>query len=480
MKDLGPSPQPTLVPTGINDSGLVTGAFVNISLLSGFTVAPFVYQNGSIRAMAGVPQDFVPFGLTNSGIIAGTRISVQGANVNTFFFNSQALLVPALGSQPAVLPPQSGTQGAAFGLSHSGAWVSGGSIDPAAAFVNPTLWYNGNAQALPLLSGYQSGAAIGVTDGGIAAGMAFNYNLKLTSDPNAAAHAVLFRPGAVTDLGVLAGDKSSMALSINNSGAITGFSSALIPQVGLQLVALLYPASSSYRAFLYTNGALYDLSKLLVNGTGWQLSYPNAINDARQIAGTGIFQGQQHAFLLTPAVTPQITAVVGGGLSVPAVGNISANGILTIYGSAFTASGVSRGVIGSDVVNNSLPTNLANTCVQSGNTRWSLYYVSAGQINALAGPLPASGTVPVSVIANCGTTNEIPSASMNVPVAAQSPEFFYFVQNTNGQNPVAALFASSGAYVGPPGLIAGATFAPAHVNDVLCSAQLGDRPIHPR
>lgn len=479
MKDLGQSPQPTVVPTAINDSGLIAGTFININLFSGFTVAPFVYQNGSIQTLAGVPSDFVPFGLTNSGQIAGTRVTVQGTNVNSFYFHSQALSVPAPGSQSTVLPPQSGTQGAAFGLSRNGGWVAGGSIDPAAAFVKPTLWHNGNPQALPVLTGFQSGGAISVNDSGMAAGMAFNYDLTLSSDPNAAAHAVFFNNGAITDLGVLAGDKSSMALSINNSSSITGFSSALIPQLGLQLVALLYPASSNYHAFIYTNGTLYDLNKLVTVGAGWQLCFANAINDAGQIVGTGLFQGQQRAFLLTPVSTPQITAVVGGGLSVPSVTNISANGILTIYGNAFTPSGVSRNVSGSDLVNNSLPTNLANTCVQSGNTRWSLYYVSAGQINALAGPLPASGTVPVSVIANCGAASEIASASFNVPVAAQSPEFFYFVQRPNGQNPVAALFALSGAYAGPPGLIPGATFTPAHVDDVLTVFGTGWGPTDP-
>ena len=470
IKDLGSSPRPTVLPTGINDSGIVTGAFLNISLFAPITVAPFIFQNGSIQALMGVPQDFLPFGLTNAGQIAGTRVDINGSNVNSYLFNSQALFVSAPGSQATVLAPQSGTQGSAFGISRNGTWVSGGSIDPAAAFINPTVWHNNIPQVLPLLSGFKSAGAIGVNDSGQATGMAFNYDLTLQSDPNSSAHAVLFKNGAITDLGVLSSDKSSMALSINNSGSIVGFSSALVPQLGLQLVALIYPASSSYHAFIYTNGSMFDLNRLLLNGSGWQLSFATAINDAGQIAGTGIFGGQQHAFLLTPASPPQITAVVGGGLSVPAVSNISSNGIVTIFGSGFTAHGVTRTAGGSDFVNNALPSNLANTCVQSGNTRWGLYYVSETQINALVGPLPASGTVPVSVITNCGTTNEIATASVNVPVAAQSPEFFYFVQNADGKNPVAAIFAAgdlTGGYVGPPGLIAGGTFTPAHVNDVL-------------
>jgi uncharacterized protein (TIGR03437 family) len=45
--------------------------------------------------------------------------------------------------------------------------------------------------------------------------------------------------------------------------------------------------------------------------------------------------------------------------------------------------------------------------------------------------------------------------------------FFYFVHNKDGHDPIAAVNAVTGAYVGAPGLIAGASFAPAKADDIL-------------
>ena len=91
--------------------------------------------------------------------------------------------------------------------------------------------------------------------------------------------------------------------------------------------------------------------------------------------------------------------------------------------------------------------------------------------------LPASGTVPVTVVTGCGTANEVAPAAFNVPVAASRPSF-----STSSRMPTANRAAirppwsSTGAYVGPPGLISGATFAPAHAGDVLTAFGVGWGP----
>jgi hypothetical protein len=41
-----------------------------------------------------------------------------------------------------------------------------------------------------------------------------------------------------------------------------------------------------------------DLNQLIRAGSGWQRITASAINDGGQIVGAGMFQGQQHAFLL--------------------------------------------------------------------------------------------------------------------------------------------------------------------------------------
>jgi uncharacterized protein (TIGR03437 family) len=260
---------------------------------------------------------------------------------------------------------------------------------------------------------------------------------------------------------------------VNNVGWATGFKTDTAGSGGLSpLNLLLYPDDPNYRAFLYLGGKIYDLNTLVTNANGWTLTNATAVNDAGQIVGGGFVNGQEHAFLLTPVVatgpTPTISAVTGAANSSPPVGTISTNGYFTLYGSSFTSDPtVSRGLRGSDLVNNTLPTNLASTCVNVGNARAFLSYVSAGQINAVAPTLPATGPVAVSVVAGCGTGTETSSPAMSLPVAAVSPEFIYWVANKNAPSPVIAVDAISQAYIGAPGLIPGVTFRAAKTGDVL-------------
>ncbi len=177
-----------------------------------------------------------------------------------------------------------------------------------------------------------------------------------------------------------------------------------------------------------------------------------------------------------PGTAPTITSVDGGGLSVPPVASISANGYFSIFGSNFAPAGTSRRLESQDVVNGSLPTSLGSTCVNVGPTRAFPTYVSPIQINAIAPSLPASALVQISVVANCGTANEITSPILTVPVAEASPEFLYWVQNANGQDPVIAVDAVHGDYIGPSGLIPGVTFRPARAGDILTLYAIGFGP----
>jgi hypothetical protein len=45
---------------------------------------------------------------------------------------------------------------------------------------------------------------------------------------------------------------------------------------------------------------MYDLNALIDPSLGWQLLAGYGINNAGQITGSGIVNGQSHAFLLTP------------------------------------------------------------------------------------------------------------------------------------------------------------------------------------
>jgi uncharacterized protein (TIGR03437 family) len=478
LTDLNLSAQSTPVPMAVNDSGVVAGAYLTAILGNGsgsLSSTPFiVQQDGSLLQPPSSLQSLLPFGLNNAGQMVGSQVEISGNSLN-FFINSKAVLFPITGGATTILAPPPGTgAGVAFGVNSTGA-VAGGSIGQGGNEVTPLIWQNTKPQTLPILSGYLQSAAASINDSGVAAGAAFDMDFDVLTDPTATAHAVLFNTdGTVTDLGVLPSDLSSFATGINNSGTVVGFSNADVPNFTLQLAGIFYPPQSIYHPFVYTNGKMYDLNTLLANGTGWTLYFASAINNVGQIVGTGLVAGangpEQHGFLLTPVGGPSVTSVVGAGLSTPAVTSISPNGLFTIFGSGLAAA--PAGLTSSEIVNNELPTNLGSTCVQGGNSQWGLFYVSPGQINALAGDLPSSGTVPVSVITNCGTANPVATPAVNVAVAAAAPEFLYFVDNANGENPVAVI-RQNGAYVGSPGLIAGATFTPAKAGDVLTAFGVG-------
>jgi probable HAF family extracellular repeat protein len=110
---------------------------------------------------------------------------------------------------------------------------------------------------------------------------------------NAAVHAFLWNNGKMQDLGTLGGANSA-ALAINASGQVVGNSTTLAEAVAGGSTVI-------HHAFLWENGAMKDLNSMLPAGSGWFVFGVLAINDAGQIVGNGIFNGQERACLLTPA-----------------------------------------------------------------------------------------------------------------------------------------------------------------------------------
>jgi len=100
------------------------------------------------------------------------------------------------------------------------------------------------------------------------------------------------------NLGTLGGDNSE-AKSINNLSQIVGWANN---------------TSNEQTATIWENDQIFDLNNFLVNGTGWQLTSANLINNNQQIVGTGTFNGQTHTFLLdavSPQSVPEPTGVLG-------------------------------------------------------------------------------------------------------------------------------------------------------------------------
>jgi len=93
-------------------------------------------------------------------------------------------------------------------------------------------------------------------------------------------HAAVWSGSSIQDLGTLNGG-NSYSYGLDDAGDVVG--------------------ASGGRAFLYQDGVMLDLNNLLASGPGWTLTQAYAINAGGQIAGAGLFNGVEHAFLLDPA-----------------------------------------------------------------------------------------------------------------------------------------------------------------------------------
>ena len=87
-----------------------------------------------------------------------------------------------------------------------------------------------------------------------------------------------------------------------------------------------------------------------------------------------------------------------------------------------------------------------------GGSPAPIFSVYPDQINFQI-PDGLSGDAGVIVSNKCGTPQQEDSAQQASTIQAASPEFFYFLQNTDGHDPIAAINAVTGAYIGAPGSI---------------------------
>ncbi len=162
---------------------------------------------------------------------------------------------------------------------------------------------------------------------------------------------------------------------------------------------------------------------------------------------------------------PHIFAIVGAGLSVPAVTDASYNAIVTLFGSEFIL-GAAMGE-GPARIEQGLPTNSNGVCVEMDGRRVPIFAAFPGQLNVQAVVQPGQTSTQVRVFANCDQFGSIDSDVFELSLAPSSPEFFFFAPSGDGRNPIAAVNETTGVLVGAPDLFAGVGFAPAAPNDVV-------------
>jgi probable HAF family extracellular repeat protein len=88
---------------------------------------------------------------------------------------------------------------------------------------------------------------------------------------------------------LLTGGGDSMAYGMNRFGHVVGASGTMIGLEG--------------KAYLWKNGERIDLNNAIFPESGWDLREARDINDRGQICGSGLINGEIHAYLLTPIVS---------------------------------------------------------------------------------------------------------------------------------------------------------------------------------
>ncbi len=180
----------------------------------------------------------------------------------------------------------------------------------------------------------------------------------------------------------------------------------------------------------------------------------------------------------TPVPTINTNGVQGSGFSTPPVMALSTGGIATVKGANFGGSAAFTNIGAADLVNSQVPVNYHAICVTVGGTRAPITGASSAQVNFIT-PVVTGTTAAVVVIAGCDTATPLQSAPVNIPIQTATPEFFYFANNPNGQNPVAAADSITGAYLVSSTLYPGAGFIPAKPGELVTVYGTGFGPTNP-
>ncbi len=123
-------------------------------------------------------------------------------------------------------------------------------------------------------------------------------------------NAFLYKNGVMTDLGTLPTGGTTRAHGINDVEQVVG-TAFVAGVVGVDPD----PVHGGRRAFVVENSMMSNLNDLIPPGSGWLLQEARDINNAGQIVGWGLVNGQQRAFLLTPIPVPAAAWLLASGVA---------------------------------------------------------------------------------------------------------------------------------------------------------------------
>lgn len=314
ITDLGAS----VSPTAINDSGQLTA--------NGPSGGFFRDSNGAINDFGSGSSglSISVYGLNNHGHVVGSFSSEATEQISHAFVYKGSTLIDLVPEIPLYA-------GEAKGINDSGQIVGGIDFDFSAG--NSPFFYDSASNTMNIISGVEASGntgAFAINNSG-----QFVVNYIDNSGPITLFRSRLYEdsttfteipqvPGAQIDEGV-------QGLAINNQGQVTGQSDILVGSTpiphafrfdGTNLIDLgagivgngindldQIVGGSSAGAFLNDGSTTIDLNTLVASISGWTLQDAKDINNLGQIVGTGLLNGEQHGFLLTPTAVPIPSAI---------------------------------------------------------------------------------------------------------------------------------------------------------------------------
>lgn len=263
--DLGSLGGPGSAAFGISDTGFVTGS---ADRPDGSSHA-FLYD-GLMRDIGQLGVASQGEDVNGSGQVAGTWFDENGESHAFLYSGGVARDIGNLGADSA----------RATGINEAGD-VVGSSFLPGFTAFQAFLYREGAIRSLGTLGGPSSWAA-DINDRGEVAGTSFI--------DDETQHAFLYTGGTLRDIGSLGGAFTE-ARGLNNGGMVVGYSTYADDVPGIDFSS----------AFLYRDGAMFDLNALVERPGLWTILDAWGVNDAGQIAATACTEfGDCRAVRLDP------------------------------------------------------------------------------------------------------------------------------------------------------------------------------------
>ena len=269
-----------------NDSGIVVGTGATTAF--GSARLPVVWQNGVVSQLP------LPRGQTLGD---ANHVNASGVAVGSVNGGSSQRGVIYSGGSASIIT-QTTSNGSyfltAFGINDSGRVVGQG-IDPNNAAVNVGIVYDigsNTAFSVGALPGFNGALAFAVSNTGYVVGSSMlNQGSGLPF--------IWSDAGGIVAIPLATGTSEGSARGVNSAGWVVGNDSS----------AFSIP-------FLYDGTTTYRLADLLPAGSGWDLSMNTSssalgISDNGIIVGTGVHNGETHAYAMVPVTstpTPSPTA----------------------------------------------------------------------------------------------------------------------------------------------------------------------------